>query len=237
MGQTKRLKKKYETPSHPWQKDRILEEKEYMREYGFRNKKEIWREISKLRKARTQAKKLIADKLSEQARKEERQLLDRLIRYGLLTKDSKLEDVLGLKAKDFFERRLQTLVYKKGLARSVKQARQFIVHGHIMVGENKVTAPSYMVSLEEESMIMFNPRSTLAKEDHPERAVKQEVPEVKKDKKVEEKVEKVSEEETKEEDKPSEAKEEKVAEEVKEEKTEVEKAVEEPAKEAEEASE
>ncbi|MCD4760100.1 30S ribosomal protein S4 [archaeon] len=171
MGQTKRIRKKYETPIHPWQKERIIEEKEYIRNYGFKNKKEIWKEIAKLRKARAQAKKLIADKFSEQARKEEKELLVKLVRYGLLTKDSKLEDVLGLKAIDFFDRRLQTFVIKKGFARSTKQARQFIVHGHVIVNEKKVTAPSYMVSLAEEPKIIFDALSTLSKEDHPERAV------------------------------------------------------------------
>jgi small subunit ribosomal protein S4 len=171
MGQTKKIRKKYETPAHPWQKERIIEEKEYLRTYGFKNKKEIWKEVAKLKKARLQAKKVIADKSSEQANKEKEQLLTRLVRFGLLTKDSKLEDVLGLKSSDFFERRLQTLVFKKGLARSPKQARQFIVHGHVVVNNKKVTAPSYMVSLEEESKIIFSPISTISKADHPERAI------------------------------------------------------------------
>ena len=197
MGQTKKIRKKYETPAHPWQKDRIIEEKEYIRTYGFKNKKEIWKEVAKLKKARLQAKKIIAEKLSEQANKEKEQLLARLVRYGLLTKDSKLEDVLGLKATDFFERRLQTLIFKKGFARSTKQARQFIVHGHVIVNNKKVTAPSYMVSLEEESKIIFNPISTISKEDHPERAVLK-----KKDKEVLEEIKPKKEESPKEESKP-----------------------------------
>jgi len=171
MGQIKKLRKKYETPAHPWLKDRILQEKEYVREYGFKNKKEIWKEIFKLRKARDQAKKIIATKLSEQSQKEKEQLINRLLKYGLATQESKIEDVLALKASDFFQRRLQTLVLKKGLAKSIGQSRQFIVHGHIFIGDKKVTAPSYMVSLEEESKISFNPKSTLSKEDHPERVV------------------------------------------------------------------
>jgi len=205
MGQTKRIRKKYETPTHPWQKERIIEEREHTRVYGFKNKKEIWKELAKLRNARTQAKKLIADKFSEQARKEEKQFLAKLVKYGLITKDSKLEDVLGLKVNDFFERRLQTLVYKKGLARSTNQARQFIVHGHILVNNKKITAPSYMVSLAEESQISFDQSSSLSKEDHPERNIIKEsdkkiLEEVKKTKKKEDKevkseVEKVSEEE------------------------------------------
>ena len=196
MGQTKKIRKKYETPAHPWQKDRIIEEKEYIRTYGFKNKKEIWKEVAKLKKARLQAKKIIAEKLSEQANKEKEQLLARLVRYGLLTKDSKLEDVLGLKATDFFERRLQTLIFKKGFARSTKQARQFIVHGHVIVNNKKVTAPSYMVSLEEESKIIFNPISTISKADHPERVNlkkkdKEVLEEIKPKEKVKEKVKEV----------------------------------------------
>jgi len=171
MGQTKRLRKQYETPAHPWQKERIIEEKEYVRSYGFKNKKEIWRELGGLKKARAQAKRIIADKLSTQAQKEREQLLNRLVKYGLLTKDSKIEDVLGLKVVDFFNRRLQTIVFKRGFARSVKQARQFIVHGHVMINNEKVTSPSYMVSLAEESQVSFNALSTLSKADHPERVV------------------------------------------------------------------
>ena len=171
MGQTKKLRKKYETPAHPWLKDRILQEKEYVKEYGFKNKKEIWKEVYKLKKSRDQAKKIIANSSADQSQKEKEQLINRLLKYGLTKHDSKIEDVLALKASDFFERRLQTLVFKKGLSKSVNQARQFIVHGHVFIGDRKITAPSYMVSLEEESKIMFNPRSNLSKEDHPERVI------------------------------------------------------------------
>jgi small subunit ribosomal protein S4 len=171
MGQIKRLRKKYETPMHPWQKDRLIEEKEYILNYGFKNKKEIWKEIAKLKKARAQAKRIIANKSSEQAQKEKVQLLDRLIKFGVLTKDATVEDVLGLKATNFFERRLQTLIVRRGLARSVTQARQFIVHGHILVDNQKISSPSYMVASNDESKISFNSSSALSKEDHPERAV------------------------------------------------------------------
>ncbi|MBS3172404.1 30S ribosomal protein S4 [Candidatus Woesearchaeota archaeon] len=206
MGQTKKLRKKYETPAHPWLKDRILQEKEYVKEYGFKNKKEIWKEVYKLKKSRDQAKKIIANSSADQSQKEKEQLINRLLKYGLTKHDSKIEDVLALKASDFFERRLQTLVFKKGLSKSVNQARQFIVHGHVFIGDRKITAPSYMVSLEEESKIMFNPRSNLSKEDHPERVIltkqdKKILEEIKpkqhgkKEEVVEEKIEEVSVEE------------------------------------------
>ena len=227
MGQTKKLRKKYETPAHPWQKDRIIEEKEYIRSYGFKNKKEIWREVGNLKKARSQAKRLIADKLSVQSKKESEQLLNRLIKYGLLSKDSKIEDVLGLKSTDFFNRRLQTIVFKRGFARSVKQARQFIVHGHVMIKNEKITAPSYMVALAEESQVSFNALSNLSKADHPERVVL-----TKKDEAILEETKAKAKESKKEEKTPAVKKDkvEKAKEETKVEETKVEKAVKEEPK-------
>ena len=172
MGQTKRIRKKYSPPSHPWQASRIIEEKGITHDYGLVNKKEIWRYSAKLKSARQQVKRIIANINSEQAIKEKKQLIDKLIKYKLISKDSKMEDILELTLKDFLERRLQTIVFKLGLARTPKQARQFILHGHILVNEKKVTSPSYLVKKDEESKISLNPLSTLSKEDHPERVIK-----------------------------------------------------------------
>ena len=151
MGQTKRIRKKYQTPFHPWQRERIIEEKEILREYGLKNKKEIWKYASKLRSARNQVKKIVANVRSEQSAKEREQLMNKLLRYNIISKDSKIEDILDLKVKDFLERRLQTIVFRNGFARSTNQARQFITHGHISVDGKKVTAPSFLVSKNEES--------------------------------------------------------------------------------------
>jgi len=169
MGQTKRIRKTYQTPSHPWQRDRIIEEKEILREYGLKNKKEIWKYVSKLRASRDQVKKIIANIKSEQSAIERKQLIDKLVKFGAIPKDSKVEDILDLKTKDFLERRLQTIVFRKGLSRSIKQARQFIIHGHILVDGKKITVPSYFVPQKEESKITFNSTSPISKIDHPER--------------------------------------------------------------------
>ncbi|MCH7902628.1 hypothetical protein IIC68_02645, partial [archaeon] len=59
--------------------------------------------------------------------------------------------ILSLTIKDVLERRLQTLIYRKKMASSLKQARQFIVHEHISVGDKIIKAPSYLVPLLEES--------------------------------------------------------------------------------------
>ena len=89
-----------------------------------------------------------------QVEKERDQLLSKLTSLGLLEKDSKVEDVLSLTVKDVLERRLQTLVFRKDIADSMNQARQFIVHEHISLGNKTITAPSYLVPLEEESIIL-----------------------------------------------------------------------------------
>lgn len=168
MGDPKKQKKKYQTPPHPWEKVRIDEERILVKEYGFKNKKEIWKMKSVLLGFIERTRKLIAN-TSKQAEKEKVQLLNRLASYGLITKTSKLEDVLSLTPKDIMERRLQTLVYRKGLAKTMNQSRQFIVHGHIAIGDKKITAPSYLVVKTEEPKICFSQLSQISAEDHPER--------------------------------------------------------------------
>ena len=107
---------------------------------------------------------------------------------GLIQAGAELDNVLDLNIKDVMERRLQSLVFRQGFARSMKQARQFITHRQIMVGDKKITFPSFIVSQEEESQIKFDPRSTLSQEDHPERIdpnqdIKKEAELIKKEKK------------------------------------------------------
>jgi small subunit ribosomal protein S4 len=155
MGDPRKPRKKFDTPRHPWQIERIEEEKKLLRNYGLKNKRELWRMETLLRGFRRQARKLQALD-TPQAKKEETQLLQRLARLNLLKKNATLDDVLALTLEDILNRRLQTLVYKKGLANTIKQARQFIVHGHISIKGRKVTAPSYLVKKEEEKSIKFS---------------------------------------------------------------------------------
>ena len=185
MGDPRRLKKKYSGPAHPWQTTRIQEEKELVKEYGLKNKLELWKTTSKLKNFANQAKKLIALK-GTQAEKETIQLLNKLKRLGLIEEGAQLSDVLGLTVKTILERRLQTLVYKKGLARSVKQARQFITHRHILVNDKKITAPGYLVPKDKEK-ITFIETCTLANPEHPERTtiIKKEIKEKKPKKEAE----------------------------------------------------
>ena len=152
MGDPKKQKKKFSRPGHPWQKERIEEERELLKQYGLRRKYEIWKMDSMLKKFLHRAKIIIGEK-SSQSDMEKKQMLDRLSSLGLLKKDSKVEDVLNLKLKDVMERRLQTLIVRKQMAGTMRQARQFITHEHVAIGARKITAPSYLVSVNEEPNI------------------------------------------------------------------------------------
>lgn len=168
MGDPKKIRRKYDTPSHPWQRARIDEEKKVIAEFGLKTKKEIWKLESLLRSFKNQAKSL-ASRSDAQSKKEEKQLVDRLISMGLLHHGDSLGKVLSLTLNDVMARRLQTFIFKKGLARTMTQARQFITHGHILVNKKKITFPSYLVNLKDEATVEFMAKSGLAKDDHPER--------------------------------------------------------------------
>jgi len=97
----------------------------------------------------------------------EGELLSRLKRLGVLSETAVLDNVLDLTIEDILERRLQTIVFRKGLAKTIHQARQLITHGHISIGKQRVTVPSYIVSREEEKQIEYAAQSTLANPNHP----------------------------------------------------------------------
>jgi small subunit ribosomal protein S4 len=170
MGSPKKQRKKFTKPSHPWQKERILAESELLKSYGLKRKYEIWKMNTILKNFTAQAKNLITSK-NIQVEKERNQLLTRLFSLGLIGKGAKIEDVLSLTLKDILERRLQTLVFRKNIARSLNQSRQFIVHEHISIDDRVITAPSYIVPLEHEKNIQFSQNSILFDVNHPERLV------------------------------------------------------------------
>lgn len=171
MGKPKFSRKKYETPSHPWQEDRIKVENELIRKYGLKNKKEVWKTETKLRKYRSQARELSA-KIGTgdvQSKKESEQLLMHLNRLNILPPNSTLDDVLALETESILSRRLQSLTYLKGLANTPDQARQLISHGHIAIGERRVTVPGYIVTKDEEGEIGYTSESPLNDVMHPAR--------------------------------------------------------------------
>ena len=170
MGDPKRQRKMYETPSHPWIKERIEREKVLVQKYALKNKKELWKHETQLRNFRRRARRLLAAR-GKQAEVEREQLLQRLKRLGILPENAHLDDVLSLVIEDILERRLQTIVFKRGLARTPRQARQLIVHGHIEVNGQLIRSPSYLVLKEEEETITYTKNSPFANSQHPERMV------------------------------------------------------------------
>jgi len=146
----KRQRKKYQTPTRPWDKERIETEKVLLKNFGLKSKREIWKTQAMLRKYRRLARELAA----KHDEKKQKALMERLVKFGIVAKDSSLDTILGLTIEDFLNRRLQTVLHKKGLANTSKQARQFITHRQVIIDNRKVAYPSYMVPVDEEERIV-----------------------------------------------------------------------------------
>jgi small subunit ribosomal protein S4 len=172
MGQPKFNRKHYDTPSHPWQGDRIKAENEVKNKFGLKNKTEIWKAQTILRDIRGQARGLIArtrNAADTQASREAQLLIARLYRQAYVGENATLNEVLGIDLERVLNRRLQSQVYLKGLARTPNQARQFVSHGCIQIGDRRVTVPSYAVRRGEEELIQIDPSKAIADENHPVR--------------------------------------------------------------------
>merc|ERR1712238_290706 len=99
---------------------------------------------------------LTLDEKSEQRIFQSEALLRRMVRLGLLTEgEKKLDYILGLTNAKIMERRLQTKVFKLGLAKSIHHARVLIRQRHIRVGKQICDIPSFIVRLDSEKHIDF----------------------------------------------------------------------------------
>ncbi len=168
MGDPKKQRKKYETPRFLWRKDTLQEELKLLGQYGLRNKHELWRHETMLSKFRGIARSLIG-KAPEERERMENELLTRLKKLGILQETAALDNVLDLSIENLLERRLQTIVFRKSLSKTPYQARQLITHGHVLIGNRRVTVPSYLVAREEENQIIYSPQSRFAEANHPMR--------------------------------------------------------------------
>merc|ERR1712209_13603 len=153
--------KTYTTPRRPFEKERLDQELKLIGEYGLRNKREVWRVKYALGKIRKAARELLSlDEKDNKRLFEGNALLRRLVRIGVLDESKmKLDYVLGLKTEDFMERRLQTQVFKLGLAKSIHHARVLIRQRHIKVRKQVVNIPSYIVRLDSQKHIDFSTNS------------------------------------------------------------------------------
>ena len=172
MGDPKFSRRSYDTPSHPWQGERIKAEVVLVNQYGLKNKTEVWKAQTILRNFRGQSRELQARLRGgeAQAKIESEALIAKCGRMGLLPMEgATLNDILTLNEENILARRLQTIVFEKGMASTVGQARQMIVHGHIFMNGHRVTVPGYIVTRKEESSIMYDPASPFNDEMHPMR--------------------------------------------------------------------
>ncbi len=154
MGDPKKARKTFSRPRSPWRADQLAQELYLLGTFGLRNKRELWKAQTALSSIRKQARTLLA--ATEQIRlREEKKLLDSLRMKGLVTEGATLDDILSLTVEDVLARRLQTLVFKKGMALSPLHSRQLIVHGHVLIGERFITIPGYGVSRDEEGRVQL----------------------------------------------------------------------------------
>lgn len=138
--------KKYSKPKNPFNKERILEEDKIRKEFGLKNKKEIWKSESMIKSIKGKAKKLISASADEQ-----KAFFERLNKLGLDV--NSIANVLSLDKEDYLKRRLQTILVTKKITTTPKSARQLITHKKVLVNGSVVNSPSYIVPVSIEDKI------------------------------------------------------------------------------------
>ncbi|MBL7206284.1 MAG: 30S ribosomal protein S4 [Candidatus Aenigmarchaeota archaeon] len=145
----RKLRKKYKNSRSPWSAEELEKNKEILRIYGLKKKKEILIAMEVLRNFRRRARNLITTKDEEK----KKMLIDKVVGLGLLKKGGDLDDILALSINNILDRRLQTVVFRKGFAKTVKHARQLIVHGYIVINDERLSFPAYLIPVSEEAKI------------------------------------------------------------------------------------
>jgi len=158
MGDPKTPRRVWKKPKRPLNYDLMMDELKILGTFGLKTKRELWKTQTELSRVRLQARSLLALRQEIRERKEP-VLIQSLSKIGLVDQNSTLDDVLNLQVTDLLSRRLQTIVQKKLYFKTPYQARQAIVHGHVMIGDSVVTIPSYVVKTEEEAKIHLIPES------------------------------------------------------------------------------
>ena len=121
-----RKKNKFSRPHKLYDKIRIGQENKLVEMYGLKNKKEIWKSEAKVKYFRSRAKILI-----NASQEEQKNFFEKLNSIGLIV--TNIADVLALGKEDILKRRLSTIVWRKGLWKTARHARQLITHRNILV--------------------------------------------------------------------------------------------------------
>ena len=166
MGDPKKQHKTYTTPRVPYDTEMFMEELKLLGAYGLRNKHELWRIRTELSTLRRRARNLLAQTVTERE-KQEKEMIGKLYKRGLIQENGTLDDILTLNIEDLMERRLRTVIFRKGMAKSLWQARQFITHGHISIDGNEMKVPGYHVLINDEKTIEYTNVSPYNNKDHP----------------------------------------------------------------------
>lgn len=149
-------KKGYSRPKKMYEKVRISEENALLEKYGLKNKREVWKSLAKINYFRSRAKDL-----AKASREEQKIFFGKLTALGI--KVDSIADVLALKLENILERRLPTLVAKKGLAQTPQHARQLVTHKKILINGKIVDSPSYIVSVNDEGSIALKEKASKPK--------------------------------------------------------------------------
>jgi len=152
MGDPKTPRRVWKKPKRPLNYDLLMDELKTLGAFGLKTKRELWKTQTELSRVRLHARSILALRQEIRERKEPI-LMQSLSKIGLVDENSTLDDVLNLQVTDLLSRRLQTIAQKKLYFKTPYQARQAIVHGHVMIGDSIVTIPSYIVKTEEETKI------------------------------------------------------------------------------------
>ena len=158
MGDPKTPRRVWKRPKRPLNYDLLMDELKTLGAFGLKTKRELWKTQTELSRVRFQARSLLALRQEIRERKEP-VLIQSLSKIGLVDQNSTLDDVLKLQVTDLLSRRLQTFAQRKLYFKTPYQARQAIVHGHVMIGDSVVTIPSYIVKTEEETKIHLTSES------------------------------------------------------------------------------
>ncbi|MEM3839210.1 MAG: 30S ribosomal protein S4 [Candidatus Micrarchaeaceae archaeon] len=152
MGDPKRIRKKYQKTKMMWNKERIEHEHDLRDRYGLANMHELWKATTEVGKIRRNVREVLAGRATEQVGSS---IIERLVRYGIVKSGATLDDLLVVSPEAILDRRLQSIVYKKGMSKSIRQARQLIAHGFIAINGHRVNAPGYLVTREEEEKVSY----------------------------------------------------------------------------------